>query len=219
MKRLDSILTTAFIGLIITIACCCGAKYGHGKDEACVKRTFPDYSANINQFFDDLRYRKEVLDKRAVATGGVVPAPLPTPIPIPPGLELALLQMQLLQDLLRQLECTAMPMRIYDDKIQPYPLPPRASLPQPCGDKPILVPPEIIPKPDQVISLSKSVGRIEIWNRKDDTRTPLGSGFMIGTGAFATSCHIIAPLLKDDHLQLDDPETLVVDFETTPVLV
>jgi hypothetical protein len=216
MKCLESIRTAALVMLTITVACCWGAKYGHGKDDACVKKTFPEYSANLNRFFDDLRYRKSVLEKRSMAPDGSVALPLPTPIPIPPGIELALVQLQMLQRLLRKLECTAMPMRIYDGQIQPYPLTTGASLPPPCDSKPILVPPKIIPKRDQVISFSKSVGRIEIRNNTDNTRTPLGSGFIIGIGAVATSCHIIAPLLKDGQLYLEDPETLVIDFETTP---
>ncbi|HEY5028031.1 MAG TPA: hypothetical protein VIK39_06450 [Candidatus Angelobacter sp.] len=226
MKWIYVILGTIIIGLLLGGLWwrqAYHAKYGHGKDDACVDSTTINFNKNAIKFDNKLDLRINLhrsFDK-------TLRLPTPTPIPIPPGV---LLSLNLMEALLRGLQCNAVPFAISSNQILPYPSPtsnptPSTSistlLPPPCEGKPIIIEPGDLPKEklSTVAQMSGSIGRLEIRNTTSDTNVSpvmLGTGFMIGTGVFATTCHVVAPLLKaHPDLQLDGTEELIIDFETT----
>jgi hypothetical protein len=193
------------------------SRYGHSKDDACVKKTAKDYTADAQKFENDLLERNLPF-KKAKRPQRNSEIPPPSAIKIPP----ILIPIVLIENLLRSLECTAMPMPVKNDNtIGEYPNPSmQKPLPPPCEDKPIIYNPGLLPKKEAIQKLVTNIGRIEIRNQVSDEKTVppvmLGTGFLIAPGTFAVSCHVIAPVLKvHPDLNLDYPEKLVVDFETT----
>lgn len=191
-------------------------RYGHGKDDACVQETLATYTANVEQFEKNLRERYTQQNKLNPEANPPKFPPIPKiPMGLPPG---SFIFLSWIENLIRDLECTAMPMPVQDQTIVAYPSPTMQPLPHPCEKNPIVYDPGLLPKQKAIEDLAKSVGRLEIRNQTDVTVPPvmLGSGFLIARSTFAVSCHVIAPLLKlYPDLQLEYPEKLVVDFETT----
>lgn len=220
LKRWIYLLIIVILGLLIILALCYRhqyySRYGHDKDDACVKDTVKNYENAVRDFKRDLKTRNAPFgDQRRPQFNSEIPQP-PT-VNIPP----ILIPILLIENLLRDLECTAMPMAVqYDNTIGAYPYPSMKPLPPPCEDKPIIYDPRLLPKKEDIKKLVTNVGRIEIRNQvSDEKKIPpvmLGTGFLIAPGTFAVSCHVIAPVLKDHpDLKLDYPEKLVVDFQTT----